>query len=68
MAGRKLTHDVKNNKSEYFKNYYHTKKHIIQCECGQSIVNHQRNKHIKSKKHLNGVLYFQSLRQGEETS
>ena len=55
--GRNVSVDVKNNET-YFKEYYHKTKETIQCECGCIIINHQRLKHIKSKKHIQGINFF----------
>jgi len=50
--GRKLTHNVKENKETYFTDYYHKTNHDMVCECGQHIKSGSIYKHKKSYKHL----------------
>ena len=49
--GRPLTYDVKNNKNQYFREYYHLKNAEHICECGAMCLLNSKRKHLMSKKH-----------------
>lgn len=44
---------VKENKKDYYNNYYHTKKNYIECSCGCMINKCKMYAHLKTKKHHN---------------
>jgi hypothetical protein len=54
--GRKLTHDVKNNYNDYFREYYHKKNEehpdYFCPDCNCYIKKNSLRKHKKSAKHI----------------
>lgn len=48
--GRPTVNNVKEDK-EYFKKYYHLTKADFTCECGMTMNNHSKNKHLKTQTH-----------------
>lgn len=65
MKGRPITHDVKNNET-YFVDYYHKTQQDIICECGSKCKLHSKNKHLKSKKHIQVIELINKLKEKEE--
>jgi hypothetical protein len=49
--GRPLTHDVKNNRATYFREYYHSSNEEHICECGAMYKLNSKRKHMLTKKH-----------------
>jgi hypothetical protein len=49
--GRPITHNVKANKNEYFREYYHSSNGEYICECGVRCLLNSKRKHLMSKKH-----------------
>jgi len=49
--GRPLTHDVKNNRAQYFREYYHSSNEEHICECGAMYKLNSKRKHMLTKKH-----------------
>ena len=63
-AGRPITVNQKED-VEYFKKYYHLTKEEFKCECGSSINNHSRLKHLKSYKHIRVMDLLEKLKEKE---
>jgi hypothetical protein len=49
--GRPLTHDVKNNRATYFREYYHKSNEEHVCECGAIYKLNSKRKHLMTNKH-----------------
>lgn len=61
--GRPLTHDVKNNRAQYFREYYHSTNGEHICECGAMYLLNSKRKHLLTKKHTH---YMELLNRNTE--
>lgn len=51
-------------RKKYFRNYYHEKSSRKErCECGCLVIHANKSKHVKTKKHLELMKYFETLNQ-----
>lgn len=71
--GRPATVNVKDNEA-YFREYYHKTNEPYQCECGCKITLHTKNRHQKTKKHLDLIEFrkaqdeLRALKEKHETN
>jgi hypothetical protein len=64
--GRPVTHDVKNNRAEYFREYYHSTNAEHRCECGAIYLLNSKRKHLMTKKHAYYMEYNNRNTESEE--
>jgi hypothetical protein len=62
-VGRPKTKDVRNNKAQYFREYYNTTNEDMVCDCGCKYKSYSKRKHLLSKKHLEIMAIISSVKE-----